>query len=124
MVLGKFWIGNANWPMCTPGKSAFMIPGRTSKNTKIPSGTACLIDMDAVIHNLPQEISVNCYLVHPKGSVLLVIVVNQNNHSVLALATIIGSGNHLCGTSSMGLWGRVPSKRAEYGGGTSANANG
>ena len=45
------------------------------------SGTLCLIDTTA-INNLPQEISVNCCLVHPKGSVVLVLVINQNNYNI------------------------------------------
>ena len=33
-------------------------------------------------NNLPQGISVNCCLVHPKGSVVPVILMNQNNYNV------------------------------------------
>ena len=58
-----------------------MISGRTSKNTKTLSGTLCLIDMVAV-HNLAKGVSVNHCLVPPKGNVVPVIVVNQNNHNV------------------------------------------
>ena len=43
----------------------------------VPSGTPCLIDITAV-NNLPQGLSVSHYLAHPKGNVVLVIVINQN----------------------------------------------
>ena len=66
-LLGKVLIGNTNEPICVPGNSALTIPGRLGKNTKVPSGTPCLIDTVAV-NNLPQGISVNHCLVHPKGS--------------------------------------------------------
>ena len=58
-LLGKVWIGNASQPICVPGNSAFDITGRLCKNTKIPSGTPCLVDT-AAVHNSPQGISVNC----------------------------------------------------------------
>ena len=80
-LLGKVLIGNANDPTCVPGNSALTIPGRLGKNTKVPSGTPCLIDTVAV-NNLLQGISVNCSLVHPKGSVMPVILMNQNNYNV------------------------------------------
>ena len=80
-LLGRVLIGNANKPICVPGNSALTIPGRLGKNTKVPSGTPCLIDT-AAVNNLPQRISVNCCLVHPKGSVVLVILINQNNYNV------------------------------------------
>ena len=63
------------------GNSAWTIPGRLGKNTKVPSGTPCLIDT-ATVNNLPQRISVNCCLVHPKGSAVLVILINQNNYNI------------------------------------------
>ena len=72
-LLGKVLIGNANKPICVPGNSALTIPGRMSKNTKVPSGTPCLIDTPAV-NNLLQE--------HPKGSGVPVILMNQNNYNV------------------------------------------
>ena len=53
-LLGKVWIGNINQPTCVPGNSALTIPGRLGKNTRIPSGTPCLIDR-AAVNNLPQE---------------------------------------------------------------------
>ena len=62
--------------------SALTIPGRQGKNTKIPSGTSCLVDTDAV-NNLPQGISVNHCLAYLKGSVVPVIMINQNNHNLL-----------------------------------------
>ena len=34
------------------------------------------------MNNLPQEISVNCCLVHPKGSAVQVILMNQNNYNI------------------------------------------
>ena len=74
-------IGNANEPICMPGNSALTIRGRLGKNTKVPSGTPCLIDT-AAVNNLLQEIPVNCYLVHPRGSVVLVTIMNQNNYNV------------------------------------------
>ena len=64
-----------------PGNSALTIPGRLGKNTKVPDGTPCLIDT-AAVNNVPQGISVNCCLVHPKGSAVLVILMNQNNYNV------------------------------------------
>ena len=80
-LLGRVLIGNANEPICVPGNSALTTPGRLCKNTKVPNGTPCLIDRPAV-HNLPQGISVNHCLVHPKGSAVLVISMNQNNYNV------------------------------------------
>ena len=80
-VLSKVLIGNASKPICVPGNSALTIPGRLGKNTRVPSGTSCLINI-AVINNFPQGISVNCCLVHPKGSAVPVIVMNQNNYGV------------------------------------------
>ena len=64
-----------------PGNSALTIPGRLGKNTKVPSGTPCLIDT-AAVSNLLQEISVNCCLVHLRGRQVLVILMNQNNHNI------------------------------------------
>ena len=63
------------------GNSAFTITGRLSRNTRIPSGTHCLIDK-AAVNNLPWGISVNHCLTHPKGSAVPVIMINQNNHNV------------------------------------------
>ena len=80
-LLGKVWITNTNQLICVPGNSALTIPARLGKNTRIPSGTPCLIDTGAV-NNLPQGISVNHCLAHPKGNVVLVIVINQNNHNI------------------------------------------
>ena len=57
-LLGKVLVGNAIQPICVPGNSALTIPGRLGKNTKVPSGTPCLIDT-AAVSNLPQGISVN-----------------------------------------------------------------
>ena len=54
---------------------------RLGKNTKVPSGTPCLIDT-AAVKNWLQGISVNHCLVHPRGSVVLVILMNQNNYNV------------------------------------------
>ena len=64
-----------------PGNSALTIPGRLGRNTKVPSGTYCLIDTTA-INNLLQGMSVNHCLVHPKGSAMPVFVMNQNNYDV------------------------------------------
>ena len=75
-LLGKVLTGNATKPICVPGNSALTILGRLGKNTKVPSVTPCLIDTTA-INNLPQGISVNHCLVHHKGSVVPVIVMNQ-----------------------------------------------
>ena len=80
-LLGKVLIGNANQPICVPGNSALTIPGRLGKNIKVPSGRPCLIDT-AAVNNLSQGISVNCCLVHPKGSVVPVILMNQNKYNV------------------------------------------
>ena len=80
-LLGKILVGNATQPICVPGNSALTIPGRLDKNTKVPSGTPCLI-YTAAVSNLPQGISVNCCLVHPRGKMVLVILMNQNNHSI------------------------------------------
>ena len=50
-LLGKVWIGNTNQHICVPGNSALIIPDRLGKNTKIPSGTHCMVDM-AGVYNL------------------------------------------------------------------------
>ena len=80
-LLGKVWIGNNNHPVCVPGSSALTIPGRLGRNIRIPSGTPCLLDTTAV-NNLPQGISVNHCLTHPKGNVVPVIVINQNTNNI------------------------------------------
>ena len=77
-LLGTVWIGNTNQPICVPGNTALTIPGRLYKNTRVPSGTPCLIDT-AAVDNLPQGISVNLCLTYPKSNVVPVIVINQNN---------------------------------------------
>ena len=75
------WIGNTSQPICVPGNFAVTIPVRLGKNTKIPIGTPCLVDT-AAANNLLQRISVNHCLAHPKSNVVLVIMINQNNHNV------------------------------------------
>ena len=80
-LLGKVLVGNVTQPICVPGNSALTIPGRLGKNMKVPSGTPCLIDT-AAINNLPQGISVNCCLVHPRGKMVLVILINQNTYNI------------------------------------------
>ena len=80
-LLGKVLVGNANQPICMPHNSALTIPGRLGKNTKVPSGTPCLTDT-AAVNNLPQGISVNCCQVHPRGKMVMVILMNQNNHNI------------------------------------------
>ena len=80
-LLGKVLVGNATQPICVSGNSALTIPGRMGKKTKVPSGTPCLIDT-AAVSNLPHGISVNHYLVHPKGKTVPVILMNQNNHNI------------------------------------------
>ena len=70
-LLGKVLIDNADKTICMPGNIALTILGRLGKNTRVPSGTPCLIDT-AAINNLPQGISVNHCLTHPKGNVVLV----------------------------------------------------
>ena len=80
-LLGRVLIGNANEPIYVPGNSSLTILDRLGKNTKVPSCTPCLIDT-APVNNLPQEISVNHCLVHPKGSAVLVILMNQNKYNV------------------------------------------
>ena len=47
-LLGKVLVGNAIRPICVAGNSALTILGRLGKNTKLPSGTPCLIDTAAV----------------------------------------------------------------------------
>ena len=89
-LLGKVLIGNTSQPICVPGNSAFTISGRLGRTTKIPTGTPCLADT-AGMHNLPQGISVNHRLSHPKGKVVLVIVMNQNNHNVWLLQTLLAA---------------------------------
>ena len=74
-------VGNAIQPICVPGNSALTIPGRLGKNTKVPSGTPCLIDT-AAVSNLPQGISVNRCLVYLRGKTVPVILMNQNNHNI------------------------------------------
>ena len=95
-LLGKVLVGNVNQPICVPGISALTILGRLGKNTKVPSGTPCLIDTAAMNH---------C-LVHPRGKTVLVILMNQNNHYLDQAATT-GSRNVFGRTSSMGLWGWI-----------------
>ena len=80
-LLGKVLVGNATQPICVPGNFALTIPGRLGRNTKVPSGTPCLLDT-AAINNLLQGISVNCCLVRPRGKTVLVILMNQNNHNI------------------------------------------
>ena len=55
--------------------------GRLGKNIRIPSGTHSFIDT-AATNNLPQGISVNHCLTCPKGSLVPVIMINQNNHNI------------------------------------------
>ena len=83
-------IGNVSKPICVPDNSALTILGRLGKNTKVPSGTPCLIDT-AAINNLSQGISVNCCLVHLKGSAVLVIVMNQNKYNVWIQQPLLAS---------------------------------
>ena len=80
-LLGKVLVGNANQPICVPGTSALTILGRLGKNTKVPSGTPCLINT-AAVNKLLQGISVNHCLVHPKGRTVPDILMNQNNHNI------------------------------------------
>ena len=80
-LLGKVLIGNGNQSICVPGNSALTIWGRMGKNTKVPSGTPCLMDT-AAMNNLPWGISVNHCLVHPKGRVVPVILMIQNNYNI------------------------------------------
>ena len=80
-LLGMVLVGNATQPICMPGNSALTILGRLGKNTKVPSGTPFLIDT-AAVSNLPEGISVNHCLVHPRGKMLPVILMNQNNHNI------------------------------------------
>ena len=80
-LLGKVLVGNVTQPICVPGNSALTILGRLGKNIKVPSGTPCLIDT-AAVNNLPQRISVNHCLVHPRGKTVPVILMNQNNHNI------------------------------------------
>ena len=80
-LLGKVLVGNATQPICVPGNSALTIPGRLGKKTKVPSGTPCLIDT-AAGSNLLQGISVNHCLVHPRGRMVLVNLINQISHII------------------------------------------
>ena len=80
-LLGKVLVGNVTQPICVPGNSALTIPGRLGKNTNVPSGTPCLIDT-AAVSNLPQGISVNHCLVQPRGKMMLVVLMNQNNYNI------------------------------------------
>ena len=80
-LLGMVLVGNVTQPICVPGNSPLTIPGRMGKNTKVPSGTPCLIDT-AAVSNLLQGTSVNCCLVHPRGKMVLVILMNHNNHNI------------------------------------------
>ena len=74
-LFGKVLVGNATQPICVPGNSALIILSRLGKNTKVPSGTPCLIDT-AAVSNLPQGISLNRCLVHPRGKMVPVILMN------------------------------------------------
>ena len=89
-LFGKVLIGNATQLICVPGNSALTILGRLGKNTKVPGGTPCLIDK-AAVNNLLQGISVNCCLVHPRGSVVLVILMNQNNYNVCIWQSLLAA---------------------------------
>ena len=89
-LLSKVLLGNASKPICVPGNSALNIPGQLGKNTKAPSSTPCLINTTAT-NNLPQGISVNHCLVHPKGSAVPVIVINQNNYNVWICKTLLAA---------------------------------
>ena len=80
-LLGMVLVGNATQPICVSGNSALTILGRLGKNTKVPSGIPYLIDK-AAVSNLPQGISVNHCLVHPRGKIVLVILMNQNNRNI------------------------------------------
>ena len=117
-LLGKVLIGNANKPICVPGNSALTILGRLDKNIKAPSGTPCLIDT-AAVNILPQGIPVNHCLVHPKGSAVSVIVMNQTT-------IISGSSSHywqqkFIGLNiSHGIMGLNCTNRGKYRGGISA----
>ena len=92
-LLGKVLVGNAIQPTCVPGNSALTIPGRLGKNTKVPSGTSCLIDT-AAVSNLPQGISVNCCLVQPRGMMVPVILMNQNNHNIWIQQPLLAAEIH------------------------------
>ena len=92
-LLDKVLIGNANRPIYVPGNSALTILGRLGKNTKVHSGTPCLIDA-AAVNNLPWGISVNHCLVHPKGSMVMVIVMNQNNYNVWIWQPLLAAENY------------------------------
>ena len=89
-LLGRVWIGNTSQPICVPGNSALSISGRLGKNTKIPSGTPCLVGK-AAVDNLPHGISVNHCLAHPKGSVVPVIMIYKNNHNVWILQPLLAA---------------------------------
>ena len=80
-LLGRVWIGSTSNSICVPGNFALTIPGRLGKNTKVPSGTPYLVDT-AAVNNLSQGVSVNHCLAHPKGNVVLVIMINQINHNI------------------------------------------
>ena len=73
-----------------PANSALTIPGRLGKNTKIPNDTSCLVDT-AAVNNLLQGISLNHYLAHPKGNVVLVIMINQNKCNVWIWQPLLGA---------------------------------
>ena len=62
--------------------------------TTVPSGTSCLIDT-AAVSNLPQGISVNHCLVHPRGKMVLVILMNQNNHNIWIWQPLLAAEIHV-----------------------------
>ena len=97
-LLGKVLVGNVTQPICVPGNSALTIPGRLGKDNQVPSGTPCLIDT-AAVNNLPQGISVNHCLVHLRGKIVPVILMNQNNYNIWirqpTLAAEIHQAEHL-----------------------------
>ena len=95
------------------GNSTLTILGRLGKNTRIPSGTPCLIDT-AVVNNLPQGISVNHCLTYPKGSAVPVIFINQNNYNIwiwqpLLAAEIFGVELHQEGNNKEVAFQPLPS---------------
>ena len=92
-LLGKLLVGNVTQPICVPGNSALTILGRLGKNTKVPSGTHCLIDT-AAVSNLPQGISVNHCLVQPRGKMVPVILMNQNNHNIWIWQPLLAAEIH------------------------------
>ena len=70
-LLGKVLVGNVTQPICVP----ICVPGNS-------------------VSNLLQGISVNHCLVQPRGMMVLVILMNQNNHNIWIWQPLLAAEIH------------------------------